>query len=68
MHRSFESFQAIDLSLRLAVAPGLNDRVSHGVDISLQRASETLHRVQARLLGVFQLLGKGGQILGGLSS
>ena len=42
IHRSFERFQAIDLSFRLAVAPGLSDGISHGVDVALQRASETL--------------------------
>ena len=47
-------FQTIDLSFRLAVAPRLSDRISHRVDVSLRRARETLHRVQARLLSVFQ--------------
>ena len=54
IHRSFERFQTIDLSFRLAVAPRLSDRISHRVDVSLRRASETLHRVQARFLGVSQ--------------
>ena len=54
IHRSFERFQAIYLSFRLAVAPRLGDRIPHRVDVSLQRASKTLHRVEARLLGVFQ--------------
>jgi len=44
----------IDLSFSLSVAPRLSDRISHRVDVSLKRASETLHRVEARLLGVFQ--------------
>jgi hypothetical protein len=38
----------------LAVASWLSDRASHSVDVSLQRASKTLHRVEAGLLGVFQ--------------
>jgi hypothetical protein len=44
IHRSFERFQAIDLSFRLAVAPRLGDRILHRVDVSLHRASETLMR------------------------
>jgi hypothetical protein len=54
IHCAFERFQTIDLSFRLAVAPRLSDRISHRVDVSLRRASETLHRVQARFLGVSQ--------------
>lgn len=54
IHRPLERFQAIDLSFRLAVAPGLSDRISNRVDISLRRAREPLHRVQARLLCVLQ--------------
>jgi hypothetical protein len=33
IHGSFESFQSIDLPFRLAIAPMLSDRVSHGVDV-----------------------------------
>jgi len=47
IHCSFERFQAVDLPFRLAVAPWLSDRISHCVDVSLRRASETLHRIQA---------------------
>ena len=54
IHRSFEGFQAIDLSFCLAVAPRLSNRILHGVDVSLRRASKTLHRVQAGKLGIFQ--------------
>jgi hypothetical protein len=42
IHRSFECLQAIDLSFSLAVAPRLSDRISHRVDVSLRRTSETL--------------------------
>src|SRR5208283_5937603 len=54
IHRSLERFQAVDLPFRLAVAPRLSDRASHRVEVSLQRASKTLHRIEARNLGVFQ--------------
>jgi len=54
IHRSLERLQAVDLPFRLAVAPGLGNGVPHRVDVSQQGASETLHRVKARLLGVFQ--------------
>jgi hypothetical protein len=33
IHGSFDSFQSIDLPFRLAIAPMLSDRVSHGVDV-----------------------------------
>ncbi len=48
-----ERFQAIDLS---SLRPLLQGAVIafHGVDVSLQRASKTFHRVEAGLLGVFQ--------------
>ena len=54
IHRPLERFQAIDLSLCLTVAPRLSDRIPHCVDVSLRRAREPLHRVQARLLCVLQ--------------
>ena len=33
IHGSFKSFKAVDLPLRLAIAPMLSDRISHGVDV-----------------------------------
>ena len=54
IHGSFERFQTIDLPFRLAIAPRFSDRIFHRVDVSPRRASETLHRVQARFLGVSQ--------------
>src|SRR5208283_3441619 len=54
IHGSFERFQTIDLPFRLAIAPRFSDRISHRVDVSPRRASETLHRVQASFLGVSQ--------------
>ena len=54
IHHSFECFQAVDLPFCLAIAPRLGNGIPHRVDVSLQRASETLHRVEARLLSVFQ--------------
>ena len=54
IHHSFERFLAVDLPFRLAVAPKLGNGIPHRVDVSLQRASETLYRVKARDLGVFQ--------------
>jgi hypothetical protein len=42
-------------TIKIAVGSrGAGMIVAHSVDVSLQRASETLHRVQAGLLGVFQ--------------
>jgi len=54
IHRSFERIQAIDLSFRLTVAPRFSDRISHRDDVSLERASKTLHRVKAGFLRLFQ--------------
>src|SRR3974377_1176575 len=54
IHGSFERLQTIDLPFRLAIAPRFSDRVSHRVDVPLRRARETLHRIQARFLGVSQ--------------
>ena len=53
IHGSFKSFKAVDLPLRLAVAPMLSDRVSHGVDVPAQGAAEPLHRVESRLFASF---------------
>jgi hypothetical protein len=33
IHGSFKSFKPVDLPLRLAIAPMLSDRISHGVDV-----------------------------------
>jgi len=38
----------------LAVAPALNDRISHGVDISSQGAGKPLHCIEAGLMHVRQ--------------
>ena len=58
IHGSFKSFKAVDLPFRLAVAPMLSDRVSHGVNVPAQCAGEPLHRVESRLLCVLQPSGK----------
>jgi hypothetical protein len=46
--------QSIDLPFGLAVAPGFSQRVSDGVDISPDRASEAAYRVNPRLLRVVE--------------
>jgi len=38
IHSAFEGFEAVDLSFRLAVAPLLCDRISHGVNVPAQCA------------------------------
>jgi hypothetical protein len=48
VHRSFERFQAIDLSFGLAVASRLRDRISDSFDVSQQCARETLHAPESR--------------------
>ncbi len=45
VHRSFERLKAIDLSFRLAVAPGLSDRISQGVDVSVLLVGEVANFV-----------------------
>ena len=57
IHGSFKSFKAVDLPLRLAVAPMLSDRVSHD-DVPAQGAGEPLHRIESGLLRVLQPSGK----------
>jgi hypothetical protein len=54
IHRSFECFQAVDVPFHFAVAPRLGNGIPHCVDVSLQRASGKLYRLQARPLGVIQ--------------
>ena len=58
IHGSFKSFKAVDLPLRLAVAPTFCDRISDGVNIPAQGAGEPLHRVESGLLCVPQPSGK----------
>jgi hypothetical protein len=49
-----KSLEPADLSFRLAVAPALSDRISHGVDISSQGAGKPLHCIEAGLMHVRQ--------------
>ena len=65
IHSSFEGLEAVDLSFRLAIAPPLADRVSHGIHIPVQGAGEPLHSVKAGLLRAFQ---PGGEFTGVLAS
>ena len=52
VHRALEGFRSIDLPFGLAVAPALGQRVSDGVDISPDRASEAVDCVNSGLLRV----------------
>jgi hypothetical protein len=58
IHRSFERFKVVDLSLRLADAPTTCDRISDGVNIPAQSAGKALFRVESRLLCVLRPSGK----------
>ncbi len=48
IHRSLESFAAVDLPLRSVVAPKLHDRGSRCIDASASCPGEPRHRVETR--------------------
>jgi len=54
VHRAVEGFQSFDLPFVLTVAPAFGQRVSDGVNISPDRASETVDRVNPGLLSVVE--------------
>jgi hypothetical protein len=54
VHRTPERFQSIDSPFGLAVAPALGQRLSDGVDISPDRASEAVDRVKPGLLRIVE--------------